>query len=739
MFTTIAHAVTRRARAILAVSVLATVLAGVLGAGVFDRFGAQGYNDPSSDSTKAKEIAEQAFGGSPDLVFLVTTGSGTLDDPAARQAGKQITQRLRSDSDLASVTSWFDTRNPGLRSKDGKQALILARIDAPDEKKQERAGPILDRYNDTKTGPTELLVGGPLGADLNRQSTSDVALAESIAIPVTILLLVVVFGSIVAALVPLLMALISVVVSLAALFMVTQFTDVSVFALNLITALGLGLSVDYALLMVSRYNEELARGADVDGAIRTTIRTAGKTVMFSAVTVIAALSSLFVFPPYFVRSFAYAGIAVVAGAIVSAVIVLPALLKVLGRRVNAGRISWIGRRTLHATPERAVWARLAATVLRRPAWFALPVLAVLLALASPLLGLSLQNPDDRVLAQSAPAHQVGDALRGNFAGSTADNLDVFVKGDTSPAQLGEFAAALSRVKGTAAVATSIGTWSGGAMTAPANPASAALQATGLQRVSAGLRVDPASDEARSVVGQVRDLAAPTGTRVLVGGPTATTIDDQNAIVDRLWLAGLVIVAATFVLLFLFTGSVVQPLRALLSNVVTLSATLGIAVWVFQRGHGADALGFTAQPLNLAILLLSVCIAFGLSMDYEVFLLGRIKELRDRGASTAQAVVSGVGHTGRIITSCALLLSVSFFAFLTGNVSMTMLLGLATGLAIIIDATVVRAILVPAAMGLLGDKAWYAPNWLGRVHDRYGFSEAEDTPTASLHGATTQSV
>jgi RND superfamily putative drug exporter len=726
MLSSLAHFVVRRSRSVLALALIVVVISGALAAGVFSRLGTAGYDDPASASSQAQRLVNQNFGGQPDLVFLVSSKQGTVDAATVKASGAALTQRLSHEPALSGITSYFTTPAPSLRSRDGTEALVLAHVTGPDKGIDERAGEILDRYNESSDGVTSVLVGGPRGLDLGRQTTKDVALAESIAIPVTLALLLIIFGSAVAALLPLAVAVFAMVTTMAELFVLTQFTDVSVFAINLITALGLGLGVDYALLLVSRYREELAGGADTGTAVITTLTTAGRTIVFSGITVIAALAALLAFPPYFIKSFAYAGIAVVVFAVVAALVVLPALLVVLGHRINAGALPWRKRAQRQAGQDvgrtgTSTWGRMAGFVLSRPVMIGLPVLLALLAVAAPLINLQVGNPDDRVLPAGAPAHRVGDSVRQDFDGDSSDAIDIVVVGTPDPAGLQAYAARLSALTGIVQVDTGSGTWTKGARSG-SDPAPNLL-GQGQQRIIAVIDPDPASAAAKSIVEQARVLSAPAGTTALVGGPTALLIDGTAAVTDHLVTAAAIVLITTLIMLFLLTGSIVHPIRAVLSNLITLAATMGIAVWVFQFGHGASLLGFTGTPLNTAILLLTVCVAFGLSMDYEVFLMSRITEARDHGQSSADAVVTGVGKTGRIITSCAILLAVSFFTFVTGQVSMIQLLGLATGLAILIDATLVRAVLVPAFMGLAGEKAWYAPQFLTRIHNRLGISES----------------
>ncbi|HEY5457503.1 MAG TPA: MMPL family transporter [Acidothermaceae bacterium] len=701
MFYTLGSVIVRRARLVLALSVAALLVFAVLGVGVFGRLLSAGFDNPASGSSKAKVLLDQKFGGDPDMIFLVHATSGTVDGAAAASSGEALATKLKADPRLTGVTSYWTTHAPSLRSKDGTDALILTRVVGNDNQAATTSTKLLSAYAHENTSAATVRIGGALGTGIGGQVTKDLAVAESIAVPLTLILLMVVFGSVVAALLPLSIAVLAIFGTLAELSMLTHVTSVSIFAINLTTALGLGLGIDYALLMVSRFREELANGVDVPEAVARTTATAGRTIAFSALTVAAALAAMIVFPVYFLKSFAYAGVGVTAFAAMGALIVMPALLTVLGHRVNAGRIP--GIKTVRSA-ETPFWGRLAKAVMRRPIIAALPVVAVLLFMATPLLKVTFAAPDDRALPTSAASHQVGDALRGDFA--TAPSVtDVVVSPALSPTALSTYETALSAVPGVQHVVDS-GTVSGA------------------QRLAITTGLYSTSSAAATMVKQVRDVGAPAGTHVLVGGDTAALIDGKNAISSRLLLAGGIIVVTTFILLFLFTGSIVQPVRALLGNALTLGATLGAMVWVFQDGHFSTFLGFTPTPTNTSMPVLLFCIAFGLSMDYEVFLMSRIKELHDGGAPNADAVTRGLARTGRIVSTAAALLAVSFFAFATSKVSFIQFFGLGTGLAILIDATLVRGVLVPAFMRAFGENSWYAPKLLRRLHNRIGLSDAE---------------
>jgi len=498
-------------------------------------------------------------------------------------------------------------------------------------------------------------------------------------------------------------------------------TNVAIYAINLTTALGLALAIDYSLLMISRFREELGRGQEPAQAVVRSVRTAGRTIVFSGATVVAALAVLLIFPMYFLRSFAYAGIGVVLISMAAAVVVLPALLAVLGRRVNSGRLPWArNREPSTAAP---FWGRLAGQAMRRPALIALPVLAVLVLVALPLRHVQFGTWDDRVLPTTSQSRAVGDVLRADFAGDSTTALDVVTDGPLDRAALTAYGTRLSDLAGVARVETSVATFVRG--TAVPDSADPTLARPTAQRLSVVSAADPRSDASKNLVRTVRDLPDPDGVRVYVGGQTADLIDTTHAIGSRLPLAALLIVLTTFIVLFLFTGSVVQPIRSLVLNAVTLAATAGLMVWIFQEGHLSGLLGFTALPLDTSMLVLLFCIAFGLSMDYEVIVLSRIKELHDQGRDNRTAVTEGLTHSGRIVTTAAALIAVTLFALGTSTVSFLQLFGIGAGVAVIADATLVRAVLVPACQRILGRAAWYAPAPLRRLDTRIGLAEAHD--------------
>jgi len=708
--------IVRRARLVLIVAMLAVIGFGVLGFGAFGKLKTGGFQDPAAESTTAQTLTDQRFGGPVGVVLLVHAEAGTVDNGPARAAGAEAVSRLAAVPGVSNVVSYWQTRNPDLKSKDGKYALVLGSTKSDRDLSSSELASLRSH-----SAQVDVTVGGgaAIGNDITKQVGKSLGIAEGIAVPIILALLVFAFGSVVAALLPLAIGMIAILGTFAELFVLGSVTDVSIYAINLTTALGLAMAIDYALLMISRFREELGHGHEVRRAVVRSVQTAGRTIVFSGTTVVAALAVLLIFPQYFLRSFAYAGIGVLLIAMTAAVVVLPALLAVLGRRVNSGRLPWARNRA----PSTAApfWGRLAGQVMRRPALIAIPVLAVLILVALPLRHVQFGTPDDRVLPTTTQSRAVGDVLRENFTGNSATALNVVTDGPLDHAALTAYATRLSDLAGVARVETSAATFVHGK--AVPNSANGTLARPTAQRLSVVSAADPRSDAAKNLVRTVRALPDPDNVRSYVGGQTAELIDTTHAIGTRLPLAALLILLTTFIVLFLFTGSVVQPIRSLVLNAVTLAATAGLMVWIFQEGHLSGLLHFTPLPLDTSMLILLFCIAFGLSMDYEVIVLSRIKELHDQGRDNRAAVTDGLTHSGRIVTTAAALVAVSFFAFGTATVSFLQLFGIGAGFAVIIDATLVRAILVPACQRILGRAAWYAPAPLRRLQTRIGLTEA----------------
>jgi RND superfamily putative drug exporter len=718
MFTAIGRFAATRARGILVVSLLALIAAGAVGFTVFGKLKPDGFADPAAESSKVTDTINAEFGGQVDVVAMVSAKSGTVDDEAVRADATELADRIAEDPAVAEAVSYWATGAPSLKSEDSRHGMIAVKLEDDDLTAAEE---FRDRFVDASTDAYDVSLGGPVmtSVEARTQVGKDLALAEAIAVPIILVLLVFAFGSLVAANLPLLIGAATVFGTFAALSGIASATDVSIYSINLTTALSLGLAVDYALLMVSRFREELSSGRSIEDSVVRTVQTAGRTIVFSALTVAVALAVLTIFPLFFLRSFAYSGIAVVLIAMLTSVVVLPALLKVLGYRVNSGKLPWFKKTPSAVSP---FWRRVASVVSARPILCALPVIAVLVLGALPVLKSEFGTPDDRVLPESTQTRTVGDTLRAEFPDDNSRAIQVIVQDEVSAQQVAEYAGRLSTLPDVSRVESSAGVFTDGAAQG-VPPTAAAMGKPDVQRLAVITEDDARSANAQELVHTIRDTAGPAGTSPQVGGSAATLVDSKEAISSRLPLAAGLIALSTFILLFLFTGSVLQPIRALVFNVLGLSATIGVLVLIFQEGWLSGFLGFTPMPLDTSMLMLFFCIAFGLSMDYEVFVLSRIKEGHDLGLDRRAAVVDGLSHTGRIVSTAAVLIAVNFFAFGTGGVSFLQMFGIGAGLAIMIDATLIRGVLVPAGMRLLGRAAWWAPKPLRALHDKIGLSEA----------------
>lgn len=735
MFDTLAALVNRAPRVVLAAAALIALMCGLGGASVVEHLGAGGYNDPASESSRANRLLAQQFhGGPPNLVILVTDPAG-VDTPPARAAGDRVVSALRQSGDVTSVQSYWQAP-AGLaammRSTDGTSAIVTGTIAGDDTTVQPRVRQITDELSGTEGG-VSVRIGGFAAQyqQVNQRSQKDLVIAEAIALPITATLLVWLFGSLVAAALPLAVGVFSIVTTLGILRGLTLLTDVSTYALNMTTALGLALAIDYSLLTVSRFREELDRGLSVPDAVGRTVATAGRTIVFSAAPVVVSLSALMLFPLYFLRSFAYAGVAVVAAAALAAVVALPAALLLIGRRINALDIRARIRRRLHIPEPKAVdiehsfWYRFATRIIRAAAPAATVVVVLLLVLGTPVLAMRFGYPDDRVITNVAQSRQVGDILRHDFTQDpAATTVAVLPDWGHDPPNVAHYAASLSRVPGVVAVSSAAGTFAAGHLIAPAPPARSDEHGTYL---TISTRVDPYSSAGAALFDQLR--ATPPPDPVLFTGAPALNHDALAALRDKLPLVVAVIAITTLALLFLLPGSVVLPIKALLLNTLSLSAAFGAMVWIFQQGHLAYLLGFTATGYLIPTMpILMFCLAFGMSMDYEVFVLSRIHEewlaSNQTTADNTHAVALGIARTGRIVTAAAALMATVLFAMVSSKVSFMQMFGLGLTLMVLTDATLVRMILVPAFMHMLGRYNWWAPRPLARLHQRIGLSEAK---------------
>ncbi|MGW3203311.1 MMPL family transporter [Streptomyces sp. NPDC001135] len=710
--------VTARPRLSLLVALLLTALAVLAGSGVADRLSSGGWEDPAAESTYAAKALEREFPDSqPNLLLLVDSGRAPVDDPAVAAEARDLAGRLAGEKGVTGVGSYWQSRSPALRAKDGHEALIAARITGDETAMGRTLDRIAPHYRGAH-GPVRVKLGGIVAVRHEMQTIikEDLTRAELIALPITLVLLVMVFGSAVAALLPLGIGIVAILGTNAVLRGLTAFTDVSVFALNLTTALGLGLAIDYALFIVRRYREELSTGADPLTAVGATLRTAGRTVLFSALTVAVSLAAMMVFPQYFLRSFAYAGIAVVLLAAAAALILLPAALVLLGHRVNSLDLRrLLRRRRGPKRAEGAAWARTAGLVMRRAPLFALGTTVLLVTLGLPFLGVRFGTADDRQLPSTAESHVVQVHIREGFPGSPGGGLEVLAEGRATESQYAAYKQQVAALPGVVRVDGPL---------VRGDSAYFTVQAEG----------EAVDEAAQHLVGDLRALHTPFGTKVT--GTAAVLVDTKHAIARRLPWAAAFIAVVTLLLVFLLTGSVLIPVQAVVLNALSLTAMFGAVVWVFQDGHLSGALGFTSSgSIETTLPVLMFCVAFGLSMDYGVFLLSRIKEEYDRTGDHDTAVRHGLRRTGGLITAAAVILAVVMVAIGTSRVTNTKMLGLGIALAVLMDAMVVRSLLVPAIMRLTGRATWWAPGPLRRLHEWFGLSEGgEDTPRGGAGAA-----
>jgi putative drug exporter of the RND superfamily len=731
MLTRLATTIVKRRRLVLLLALAWFALAGVVGGGVATHLSSGGFNDPGAQSTRATNLLRDRFGtGDPNVIVLVTAKRGqSVDSPAVAAAGQALTQRLSHEPHVIQANSYWSLGSPPpLKSKDGSQAMVLARLTGNDDQVAKEIKTLAPRYQVSTTAiSTEVGGQAQVFHQVGTQVQKDLEKAELYSFVPTVILLLLIFGSAMASLLPLAIGGLAVVGTFLTLRVLTSVTHVSIFSLNLTTALGLGLAIDYSLFIVSRYREEMHGGLAPHAAVIRTVETAGRTVLFSAVTVAVSLAALLVFPMYFLKSFAYAGIAVVILAAIGAVVILPAILAALGTRVDKGTII---RHRKPAEPGQGFWHRVAMTVMRRPVVIGGAVIVLLLVLGTPFLRISFGAPDDRVLPASAASRQVSNAIRHGFVGNEAGAIDVVAPTSTaSPAVVAAYAAGISQLPGVGRVDAAAGTYIAGRLVAPPNSGSARFTAPkGAPGawLSAIPTVEPQSGKGESLVKAIRAQAAPFP--ILVGGQSAQLVDSKASLLAKLPLAGGLIALVTFTVLFLMTGSLLVPVKAVVLNLLSLTATFGAMVWIFQDGHLASLLHFTPTgTIDTTTPILMFCIAFGLSMDYEVFLLSRIKEEHDRTGDNVASVALGLERTGRIVTAAALLLAVIFTAFATSQVTFIKLFGIGLTMAVLVDATLVRAILVPAFMRLAGDANWWAPGPLRRLYERIGFSDGERVP------------
>jgi uncharacterized membrane protein YdfJ with MMPL/SSD domain len=711
--------VARFRRPVLIVALAAVIGAGLCGMGVFGQLTEGGYNDPGSESTRAASVIETAVGAqSGDVVVIYTPSGGAgIDDPVLQQRVENRLTALPADA-VPAWTSYWQERATQYTSADRTSAVAVLELAGDgDAAKLESFREIKDRL-DVEGAVTRVAGAAPLADASSARSTKDLGTAEAVSLPIVLILLLLIFGSLVAAALPVVIGGCAVLGSLGVLHLIASHTDVNSFAVNVASLLGLGMAIDYGLFMVGRFREEQGFGRSPADAVRRTVATAGRTVLFSATLLMIALAGLLLFPQGFLKSLAYGGLAAVALAALLSLTLLPAILAVLGHRVDKIPVRFPKRRKVR--PAGRAWATLADIVLRRPILAVIPLVAGLLLLAAPIHGVHFGENDERVLPASEPARQAFETLKADFPALSTVGIPVVLQGSGGKAPTATvgraFAAQIAEVPGIAGVG------------ATGSGRDVLLLAATLQSQ------DPFTAQARDAVRGIRALPPPPGVAVLVGGTTAVNVDSLDATKGRLPLMVALLVGATLLLMFLAFGSILLPIKAVLVSALSLTATFGSLVWIFQQGHGSRLLQVTPAPLEVGIVVLMAAVVFGLSTDYEVFLLSRMVEARTRGASTAEAVTTGLARTGRVISAAAVLLIVVTGAFALSAVTTMRFVGVGMIIALLLDATIVRMLLVPALLGLLGDAAWWAPGPLRRLQERAGLAEyagEELFPTVSV--------
>jgi trehalose monomycolate/heme transporter len=720
MFEALGRVIYRRRGWVVALALAFVAFAGVWGTGVFGAMTGGGFEDPDSDSSRAVEVAERELGRSGgDVVVLFRSDDLTVDDPAFADAVTGILEALPDDGVAAAATFW-STSAEQLVSDDRSATYAVLTL-AGDEDQREATLELIE--DDLSPPGLDVQVGGgtTINRDINERVSADIARAEMISLPILSVLLVIIFGSFAAASLPLAIGVTAILGAFTALRGFAMFTDVSIFAVNIVTIIGLGLAIDYGLFMVSRFREEIRRQQDVETALARTMATAGRTVAVSGITVAISLAGLLIFPQVFLRSMGFGGVSAVLVAMLAALTLLPALLAMLGTKVDALSVRpWLRRvfRRPVGTPvteDTGAWHRIAHIVMRRPILFTVATVALLVVLALPFLRVQFGGIDERALPAGTESRVVAETIREDFPAGPSGPIEAIVTltdavdSPAGGAALQSYVDAVADVPGV----------DGATVTGAAGETA---------RVAIAYDGDPVAEEARALVNEIRDVPAPEGAEVLVGGQSAVLTDLLESLGALLpWMA-LMVVATTFVLLFLAFGSIVLPIKALAMNVLSIGASFGALVWIFQDGHLSGFLDFTPTGFVEATQpILVLAIIFGLSMDYEVFLMSRIREQYDLTGDNTAAVATGLQRTGGIITSAALLLLVVIGAFSLSGITFIKMIGVAMLIAVVVDATIVRILLVPATMRLLGRANWYAPRPLRRLYARYGIRESDGEP------------
>lgn len=694
MFIRLGSLIVRRKKSVFAIFIAAILVMGGVGSLAFAKLDSGGYSDPKSDSAKAAKYISDTFHIKDPAALLIVRSQTVMSDPTSIADAQILESSLVKENGVAKTLSYWSAGGaPSLLSTDKKAAYIFIYAKASDPLKAKDLGKILTTKYEGQYKSFHVYAGGisVFNYAISTKISKDLAVAESISIPLTFILLAFVFGGLVASAMPLVVGVSAILGAFFFIYLITLFTGVSIFALNLITGMGLGLGIDYALLIVNRFREEIHHGKSVEDAVIRTVTTAGKTVFYSGITVIITLASLMFFPQMFLKSFGYAGVTVVSMAILGALIPLPAILAMLGHRID----KIVVRRSAITPKEDGRWADTARFVMRRPVTVVLLSLITLGIIAAPIKSVVFSQVDSRVMPASAPVAITAVEMAKSFPGQEGNPIEFIIpNGATMGTQVLDFANEVAKVPGVVHVNAS-------------EVSGSTVRFTAIH--SMGART-PAAEK---MINAIRALPHPQG--LLVGGVAADYADSQKGIAKTLPFALGWIVVGVLILLFLFTGSLILPIKAVLLNVLSLAAMMGAMTWIFVEGHMMWLVGkFTVTgTIDTSMVILVAVVTFGLSMDYEVFLLSRIKEEHDAGKSNVEAVATGLQRSARIITAAALLLAIVFAAFLTSGVTSIKTLGFGVAFAILVDATLVRALLVPALMRLFGERNWWAPAWMKR--------------------------
>jgi RND superfamily putative drug exporter len=695
MFEKLGHVIVRRRKAMVILFIVSVLTAGTVGTMIFSRLDSGGYSNPNSDSYQVYNYLSKNLNvADPNVVVVVDSGNLLITDPTVATKAQKLEAEIANVPGVTKVVSYWNTGGEKtLSATDGKAAYILVYGggEAFTPESQEMGAFFQKNFDGKRDGLTIYSGGvGVVGNAINKKIADDLKIAEAISIPLTFILLVMVFGAMAASAMPLIVGISAILGAFFLLYLISLVTSVSVYALNLTTGMGLGLGIDYALLIVNRFREELHRGKSVEDSIVDTMASAGKTVFYSGLTVLVTLFSLTFFPLPFLKSFGYAGVSVVAIAVAGALFGLPPILAMLGTRVDKGVV----RKSAITHKDEGRWAQSARLVMKRPVAVVLISLIILGIMAAPIKNIAFSQGDARILPANNPA-AVATAIQESRFESNIATIDIIVLDSAGKeSEISSYIEKIKKVSGIVSVA--------------------APQAIGNDiQITAYESMLPRSPEAQQLIHDLRDLPAPAGT--LIGGVAADYTDTQDGIAETLPLALGWIAISVLILLFVFTGSIILPIKAVLLNVMSLAATMGVMTWIFVDGNLQWLVGsFTVTgTLDTSIVILIFVVVFGLSMDYELFLLSRIREEHLLGKSNIESVATGLQRSARIITAAAVLLAVVFAAFVTSGVTSIKMMGFGVAFAVLLDATLIRALLVPALMRLLGERNWWAPKAMQR--------------------------